>query len=68
MKEYIEISKEEAIQLYCKCEDVFICNDKRKFWKMPKSYEYSSHEPEKNLFFRSIPSGEGDTKFYKSKK
>lgn len=62
---YTAITKSEAKELYRKGTDVFICNDKRHYWKLPASYEYSSHAPTEELFERSIPCGEGDTKFYR---
>lgn len=62
---YTEISREDAKDLYCKENDVYICNDKRKYWKLPASYEYSSHAPTTELFERSVPRYEGDVKFYK---
>ena len=64
---YMEITREEAKEIYCKGNNVYICNDKRKYWKLPASYEYkySSHAPISELFERSIPKYEGETKFYK---
>lgn len=62
---YTEISKEDAKELYCKGNDVYICNDQREYWKLPAGYEYGSHAPITELFERSIPKCEGDVKFYK---
>ena len=62
---YIEITREEAKEFYCKGDNVYICNDKREYWKLPVSYEYNSHAPVEELFNRSIPNYEGETKFYK---
>ena len=62
---YMEITREEAKEIYCKGNNVYICNDKRKYWKLPASYEYSNHAPISELFERSIPKYEGETKFYK---
>ena len=62
---YTKISKEEAKELYCKNNDIYICSNKRKYWKLPASYEYSSHAPITELFERSVPKYEGDVKFYK---
>lgn len=62
---YTEISKEEAKELYCKGNNIYIRNDERKYWKLPASYEYSSHAPITELFERSIPQYEGDVKFYR---
>lgn len=66
MKEkYIEITESEAKALYCKGEKVYICNDKRNFWKLPASYEYSSNASAEGLFYRSVPRCEGNVRFYK---
>lgn len=62
---YTKISKEEAKELYYKNNDIYICSNKRKYWKLPASYEYSSHAPITELFERSDPKYEGDVKFYK---
>lgn len=62
---YIEITREEAKELYCKGNNVYICNNVRNYWKLPASYEYSSHAPIEELFNKSIPFGEGETRFYK---
>ena len=62
---YTEISKEEARNLYCKGDNVYVCNNRRKYWELPASYQYSSHAPVTELFKRNIPKYEGDTKFYK---
>lgn len=64
-KNYIEITETEAKELYCKGNDIYINNNSRKYWKLPASYEYSSRAPTEELFNRSIPVGEGETKFYK---
>lgn len=62
---YTEISKEEAKELYRKGNNVYLCNNVRKYWKLPASYEYNSHATEDELFNRSIPLSEGEAKFYK---
>lgn len=62
---YTEITREEAKELYCKGNNIYICNNSRKYWKLPASYEYGSHAPAEELFSRSIPFGEGETRFYK---
>lgn len=62
---YVEITKTEAKELYCKGNSIYISNNLRKYWKLPASYEYSSHAPAEELFNRSIPKGEGETRFYK---
>ena len=63
---YIEISKEEAKKLYCYGENIYITNGKRTFWRLPSPDAYGSHAPAEQLFHRSIPFYEGDTKFYKA--
>lgn len=65
LKNPTNISREEAKELYCKGDNVYICNDTRKYWKLPSSYEYGSNESAEELFNRSIPTNEGETKFYK---
>lgn len=61
---YKEITKEEAKERYCRCKEVYLSNRERGYWKMPGMYEYSSHAPAEELFYRSIPNGEGETKFF----
>lgn len=61
---YREVSKGDAKELYCKGNNIYICNNKRKYWKLPASYQYSSHAPISELFERSIPKYEGEIKFY----
>lgn len=66
---YVEISQEEAKKIYCNDgEYVYISNDRREYWKMPASYEYSSHAPVDELFYRGIPEYEGTNRFYKAVK
>lgn len=60
-----EITKEEAKQRYCNYEEVLICNKERFYWQMTSPGAYSSHAPIEELFHRSIPTGEGENKFYK---
>lgn len=64
-KQHIEITKEEAKKEYCKGNNVYVSNEKRNFWKLPASYEYSSHESAESLFYRSLPEYEGKNTFYK---
>ena len=68
MSKYIEITKDEAKEIYCHSYNeyarVYLCNNQREFWKMPASYEYGSHASGSELFYRSIPWGEGETKFF----
>ena len=59
-----EISIEEAKVYYCKGLPVYVSNIQRTFWKLPASWEYSSHAPAEELFNRSIPKFEGENKFY----
>jgi hypothetical protein len=62
---YTEITENEAKTMYIHSEKVFVSTDMRKFWKLPASYEYASHEPKKELFYRSIPECEGKVTFFK---
>lgn len=59
MNKYIEITKEEAKERYCYGNCIYICTDdgKYEYWKMPASYDYGSHAPAEQLFYRSIPWG-----------
>ena len=62
---YVEITKAEAKTVYCNCERVCISTDARELWKLPASYEYGSHAPVEELFYRSIPEHEGKVRFFK---
>lgn len=62
---YTEISENEAKTLYISGEKVYVSTDSRTHWKMPASYEYSSHAPKEELFHRSIPTCEGKVAFFK---
>jgi hypothetical protein len=64
MSKYIEITKEIAEDEYCYGRKIYICNAKRQYWKLPSSYEYGSSAPASQLFYRGIPHGEGENKFY----
>lgn len=58
------ITKDEAKQRYCKGEPVYVTTRHRTHWKLPASYEYSSHAPKEELFYRSIPDNEGEVRYY----
>ena len=62
---YIEITENEAKTLYCNGEKVYISTNTREHWKMPNAWEYGSHAPKEELFYRSIPEYEGKTTFFK---
>lgn len=62
----MEITREEAKNMYCKGKNVYISTNNRTHWKLPASYEYGSHAPAEELFYRSIPQYEGKVKFYKA--
>ena len=64
-KNFMEISKDEAKELYCKYKDVYVDTDERTKWKLPPSREYASHAPIEELFYRGIPTYEGNVIFYK---
>ena len=64
MDKYIEISEEEAKELYCKGDQVYFTSRTKTFWQLPASYEFASLVPAEQLFYRLISSGE-ETKFYK---
>ena len=64
---FVEITKAEAKKIYCTCGKVYVSNNVRNFWKLPASSEYSSHAPAEELFYRSIPEYEGETRFFKLK-
>ena len=65
MDKYIEISEEEAKELYCKGDKVYITNRMKTMWKMPATYEFNSLVPAEQLFYRLLSSGGNETKFYK---
>ena len=62
---YTEITENEAKTLYCSSEKVYVSTNARKYWKLPASYEYGSHAPKEELFYRSIPECEGKVAFFK---
>ena len=66
--DYIEITKEEAKDIYCKNGDVYVSNKERQYWHLPPSYAYNSHAPIEELFYRSCPSNEGENRFFKEAK
>lgn len=61
-----KITREEAKNIYCKGENVYITTNSREYWKIPASYEYGSHAPAEELFNSSIPQYEGNVEFYKA--
>lgn len=63
-RKFVEITKEKAKELYCKCEKVYVSTSRRSNWKIPESREYSSHAPAEELFNRGIPKYEGEVKFF----
>lgn len=65
---YVKITEAEAKELYCHTEYVYVSTDKREHWRLPASYEYASHAPAEDLFYRSIPEYEGDVEFFKAVK
>ena len=72
-KNFVEITMEEAKNLYCKCEKIYITTSGTKvwkgrtYWKIPASGEYSSHAPIEELFYRGIPNNEGNVRFFKTR-
>ena len=62
---YIEITENEAKILYYGGENVYVSTNARTHWKLPASYEYASHAPKEELFYRSIPECEGKVAFFK---
>lgn len=65
MDKYIEISEEEAKELYCNGDKVYITNRMKTMWKLPPTYEFNSLVPAEQLFYRLLSSGGDETKFYK---
>ena len=71
VKKFVEITKEEAKDLYCKYKSVYITTsgtevwNGRTHWKLPASGEYGSHAPVEELFYRGVPHNEGTVKFFK---
>lgn len=59
-----EITKEQAKEEYIKGTNVYVTTDKRTMWKMPASYQYASHAPASELFYRSLPKYEGTVRFF----
>ena len=62
--EYKEITEVEAKEIYCNDRQIYITNDKRNLWRVPCSGEYGSHEPTEQLYYRSIPKGEGQNIYF----
>ena len=61
---YTLISAAMAKKLYCHGHYVYITTDKRSLFRLPASYEYGSHAPAEELFYRGIPAYEGEVRFY----
>ncbi len=61
---YTLISTAMAKDLYCRGRSVYITTDKRSLFRLPASYEYGSHAPAEELFYRSIPDNEGEVRYY----
>ena len=61
---YTLISAAMAKELYCHGRSVYITTDKRSLFRLPASYEYGSHAPAEELFYRSIPDSEGEVRYY----
>lgn len=61
MTNYKQISKEEAIKLYCKGFKIYT-KVKDEFREMVNAHEYASHAPEEQLFYRSNHSSQGGGK------
>ena len=59
-----QVTREKAQELYESGASVYVTNDMRSNWKMPASYEYSSHAPAKELFNRSEPKFEGENRYF----
>ena len=65
---FVRITEEEAKNLYCNTENVYVSTNERKLWRLPPSYYYASHSSSENLFYRSIPEYEGTVEFFKAVK
>lgn len=64
-RKYTEITENDAKIMYCNCENVYVSTDARNLWKLPASYEYTSHASAEELFYRSVPEYEGKVTFFK---
>jgi len=64
MMSFKSITPDVAKQLYCKGYLVYVNTACRTHWRLPASYEYGSHAPAEELFYRSIPQYEGEVKFF----
>lgn len=62
---YQEITEDEAKIMYCKGDPIYTLTLKQNLRKIPASYEYSSHAPASELFYRGIPQYEGRVQFFK---
>lgn len=63
-KKYTEITEAEAKEIYCKGLQIYVSTYKRNFVRVPCSGEYGSHAPAEQLFYRSIPKGEGQNRYF----
>ena len=50
----IEITKEQALEEYCKGQSVYVSTNIRSEWRLPPSYFFGSHAPVEDLFYRSV--------------
>lgn len=66
MSQHKEITKEEAKQRYICSQRVYLSNERRTLWPMTPAGYYGSHAPLEELFYRTIPWGEGEAVFFKS--
>lgn len=62
--EYKEVTEAEAKESYCNGLQIYVSTDKREFVKVPCSGDYGSHAPAEQLFYRSIPKGEGNNRYF----
>lgn len=62
-----EITAQAAFRRYCHSQSVYITTARRKLWRLPASYEFGSHAPASELFFRCVPDNEGEVKYFKVK-
>lgn len=65
---FVKITEDEAKNLYCHTENVYVSTNKREYWQLPPSYYYASHASNESLFYRSIPEYEGTVEFFKAVK
>ena len=58
MSEYLEVNSRVAENEYCRGRGIYICTDKRQYWKIPANYEIGGHELARVFFDRGLPRGE----------